>query len=82
MSIYFPVESNNSVTDLIEQVGRDEEVIVTRSGKPALRVVAVKDEVSTPQKFDLAWLQRVRVIPKKSAQMPSDILTEIRDEYR
>ena len=80
MSSYSVAEAKNNLPKLLDRVLAGEEVVITRRGKPIVRLEPQeKRQLGAP--LDLEWLDANRIETKDGESTPNAVL-EIRREYR
>lgn len=78
MAEYSIADAKNHLPKLVDRAVAGEEVKITRRGKPIAKIVALG---RTPtMRFDLEWLDRVRVDPEDPTLDFTAIIREMRDE--
>lgn len=80
MSLYSVAEAKNNLPKLLDRVLAGEEVVITRRGKPIVRLNAVEPEPMGVV-IDLEWLDSVRPPSLKPDDL-GDAVAEMRAEYR
>ena len=80
MSTHSIVETRNQLSDLIDRALQGEEIVVTRHGRPVVRLAAIPKIVAPITPADLDWIAARRVPRLKQTIDAATLVREMRDE--
>jgi prevent-host-death family protein len=80
MPSYSVAEAKDNLSALIDRALAGEEVIVTRHGKPVVRLDAVRPASRPITQADLDWLDERRVGSRMPQQDAGTLVSRMRDE--
>ena len=84
MATYSEAEAKNRLSELIDDVLKGEDVVITRRGRPTVKLTPVLKQVPKQARpvtaADLDWLKRRRVGRLSSTEDAGTLLSRMRDE--
>ena len=80
MSQHSVSETKNQLSELIERAEKGEEIVVTRHGRPVIRLQPIARTPRPMTDADWDWLAKRRVGRGRLKQDPGKLVSQMRDE--